>query len=401
MSNLDFEAAVERTMELIEESDEIHPHNKQQLAEYKRDLSLDGLSEATIQKRMAHLKVVAERIGDRRFDDLSTDDLKALVEWLQARDTTESTVEGYKKIIRFFWKWLTDGDEYPDEVAWISPKRNHSNGTLPQDLLTKEEVERQIAAAQNPRDKALIAVLWETGARIGELLDLTVGDIEDRKHGKKIVIDGKTGPRRLPLVESVPHINTWLNQHPAPEADAPLWCKLRLSDGEAEPIEYNYIRLKVLQKTAEKAAIDKPVNPHHYRHSRASDLASELKEAQLCEWFGWVQGSDVPSKYVHLSGRDIDDTYDAMHGLYDPTEEDDEPSVRECWRCEELNEPSASFCSRCGAALDRETADEVAVAQEQTTEAADQDDVELAVQLVQAMRSDRDRVETFVEDLME
>jgi hypothetical protein len=242
-------------------------------------------------------------------------------------------------------------------------------------------------------------MLWETGARIGELLDLTVGDIEDRQHGKKVVIDGKTGPRRLPLVESVPHLNSWLNQHPVPKPEAPLWCKIRVSDDEPETIGYNYIRLKILRKTAEKADIDKPVNPHHYRHSRASHLANELKEAQLCEWFGWVQGSDVPAKYVHLSGRDLDKTYDTLHGIHDPDEEEAEPTVQECWRCSELNEPSAAFCSRCGAPLDEEQADQLEVAEEETAGAADEQDVKLAMQLVDAMRSDRDRVEEFVEEL--
>jgi len=73
-----------------------------------------------------------------------------------------------------------------------------------------------------------------------------------------------------------------------------------------------------------------------------------MTEAELCEWFGWVQGSDVPAKYVHLSGRDIDDKYDALHDLVDEEEEEDEESVVECPRCDELNEPDAAFCYRCG-----------------------------------------------------
>ncbi|WP_394344768.1 hypothetical protein [Salinigranum halophilum] len=54
------------------------------------------------------------------------------------------------------------------------------------------------------------------------------------------------------------------------------------------------------------------MNPHHFRHSRATHLANWLTEAQLCEWFGWVQGSNVPARYVHLSGRDIDNAYLAL-----------------------------------------------------------------------------------------
>ncbi|MFB6185313.1 MAG: hypothetical protein ABEI86_00395, partial [Halobacteriaceae archaeon] len=169
--------------------------------------------------------------------------------------------------------------------------------------------------------------------------------------------------------------------------------------GEIERVGYNYIRLKILRKTAEKADIDKPVNPHQYRHSRASNLANEITEAQLCEWFGWVQGSEIPSKYVHLSGRDIDNTYDQLHGLYDPEEEEDKPSVQECWRCQEVNDRGDSFCSRCGAALDKETANEVETAEEEVESSADEEDLELALKLVEAMRSDRDQVEEFADQL--
>ena len=67
-----------------------------------------------------------------------------------------------------------------------------------------------------------------------------------------------------------------------------------------------YIRVKILEKPWEGAGIEKPVDPHHFRHSRATYLANYLTEAQMCEWFGWVRGSRVPGRYVHLSSRDID-----------------------------------------------------------------------------------------------
>jgi hypothetical protein len=184
----------------------------------------------------------------------------------------------------------------------------------------------------------------EAGARIGELIDLTVGDIEDHTHGRKVVIDGKTGQRRLPLVESVPALNKWLNDHPTGTPGDPLWCKLR----DADQLSYNYIRQKLLERPADRAGIDKPMNPHHFRHSRATELAQEFKEAELCEWFGWVQGSNVPGKYVHLSGRDIDSSYFQHQGIETVEEEEDEDQVEECPRCDELNEADDQYCSRCG-----------------------------------------------------
>jgi len=376
MPTVDFEARVETTLDSIDASDEIHPDNKALVREFKRDLTLEGMSDGWLQKLTSHLKVIAEHLGDSRFEDMDKDDVKDLVEWVHSRDVSEATVNAYEQVIKRFWRWMYDlpRGEHPDMVDWINTtNRNGSNGKLPTDLLTRDDIDALKDACRNDRDRAFIALLYETGARIGELIDLTVGDIEDHKHGRKVVIDGKTGPRRLPLLEATPAINAWLNDHPDPTKDAPMWCQLRAAE---KKLSYHYIRQKLLVRAGERAAkadpetfaadpdapaedigFHKPLNPHHFRHSRASHLANEFTEAQLCEWFGWVQGSDVPAKYVHLSGRDIDNAYGQLHGI--EPEEDDEngPTITECWRCEEINEADDRFCSRCGAALDEDAQD--------------------------------------------
>ena len=373
MPTVDFEARVETTLNSIEDSDEIHPDNKELIREFKRDLTLEGMSDGWLQKLTSHLKVIAEHLGDTRFEDMEQADVKDLVEWVHGRDVSEATVNAYEQVIKRFWRWMYDlpRGEHPEMVDWINTTGpSKGNGKLPTDLLTRDDIDALKDACRNDRDRAFIAMLYETGARIGELIDLTVGDIEDHKHGRKVVIDGKTGQRRLPLLEATPAINSWLNDHPDPSNGAPLWCQLR--DAESE-LSYHYIRQKLLVRAGERAAkadpgtfaadaeaapeeieFHKPLNPHHFRHSRASHLANEFTEAQLCEWFGWVQGSDVPAKYVHLSGRDIDNAYGQLHGIEPEEEDDDGPPIEECWRCEEINEADDRCCSRCGAALDED-----------------------------------------------
>lgn len=66
-----------------------------------------------------------------------------------------------------------------------------------------------------------------------------------------------------------------------------------------------------------------------------------------------------PRRYVHLSGRDINNAYERMHGLYESEDEGDKPEEIKCDRCRELNEPDAKFCMRCGFTLDQETAGEL------------------------------------------
>ena len=394
MPTRDFEKLVDETIDRINTADEIREENKKLLEDYHRDRVLEGLSDATLERDLSKLKLVAEQADDP-FDEMDKDDVKDLVAWVHRKYDNSSTQDTYKKAIRNLYKQLNDG-EHPEKSVWIELSNNGGSNKLPSDLLTPEDVEAQIEACKNARDKALIAILWETGARIGELRDVTVGDVEDRKHGMKVTIDGKTGSRRLPLVESVPRLNKWLNEHPNPQKDAPLWCKIQQGSAD-DQLGYRYIRSKILKRSMKDADIDKPSNPHHYRHSRASHLATKMTEAELCEWFGWVQGSDVPAKYVHLSGRDIDNKYDAMHDLVDEEEEEDDESVVECPRCDELNEPDAAFCYRCGFALDVDAAEEVEKVEEETAETAEADDLELAQKLVQAMREEPELVDEVLE----
>lgn len=232
--------------------------------------------------------------------------------WLYTRGTSDATVGDYKQAIRQFWKWMNNGED-PEETKWIRSSRNSYARLLPHSLLTPTDVLALIDGCRNDRDRAFIAVLWETGARIGELIDLRVGDIESTPLGKYVIVTGKTGSRRLLLLESASYIDAWLQSHPNPVSTAPLWCKIDLSQGSPdEQVSYQYLRLRILDRARERAGINKPVNPHHFRHSRATYLANYLTEAQMCEWFGWVRGSRVPGRYVHLSGRDIDRAYVTM-----------------------------------------------------------------------------------------
>lgn len=60
----------------------------------------------------------------------------------------------------------------------------------------KEDVVPMIDATMNTRDSALIATAWDSGARSGEIRDLTVGDVTDHRHGLQITLSGKPGSGR-------------------------------------------------------------------------------------------------------------------------------------------------------------------------------------------------------------
>jgi len=67
-----------------------------------------------------------------------------------------------KKTLKKFFKWL----EKEELVNWFS-LGNVDPKVSPQDLITEEEFEAMLNACMNSRDRAMISLLYESGARIG------------------------------------------------------------------------------------------------------------------------------------------------------------------------------------------------------------------------------------------
>jgi site-specific recombinase XerD len=155
----DYARQVETTLESINGSDGIHPDNQEAIREFKRDLSLEGKSDARMQKVLSHLKIIAEHAGDDSFAENTLGDIKDLVEWVHRRDPAETTQADYKKVIKQFSKCLEgENGDNPDKVDWITTTGPSSNGMLPKDLLTRDDVNALKEARNNPRDRAFIAL---------------------------------------------------------------------------------------------------------------------------------------------------------------------------------------------------------------------------------------------------
>jgi integrase len=130
-----------------------------------------------------------------------------------------------------------------------------------------------------PGTGPLIAVLYESGCRVGELLTLRVRHVKFDKNGARLIVDGKTEMRRLIIVASSPYLAAWLNVHPMrDDPDAVLWLGIGTANQD-QPLDYPSVR-KMIRETARRAGVRKAVNPHLFRHSRATYLAGHLTEAQ-------------------------------------------------------------------------------------------------------------------------
>lgn len=344
---------INRSMSMLEKS-EILDKNRELIAEFHEYAFSIGLTKMRIVKYVDTLRKLSDWLGTE-FTGAGKKDIFRLVREIEQRDYSEWTKHDYKVILKRFFKWLNGNEDYPENVKWIKTTFKKKNGKLPEELITVEEVKKLVNAANHPRDKALVSLLYESGCRISEILTMRIKHVSFDELGAKIVVNGKTGMRKIPIVSSTPSLAAWYEIHPSrDEPDAPLWVSIGTRN-KGEPIKYHVVR-GMLVCLAWKIGLKKKVNPHLFRHSRATHVANHFTEAQMNQYFGWIQGSEMPSTYVHLSGRDINDAVYKLNGLIKKDEDAKEKFLtKKCPRCEETNPPNGKFCHRCGAVLDVET----------------------------------------------
>lgn len=315
------------------------------------------------EKLLRHCTRMAEHVGGLADALEDREATETLVEWIVDYFENEGTKHSYRNALRMFGKRVTDGDDIPESIEWVPSGMSSSHNPVPDPAEMLEwdaDVQPMIKEARNARDAALVAVAFDAGARSGELEALTVGDVSDHRHGKRILVDGKTGERSVSLIPSVPYLQRWLADHPAPDdPDAPLWSKLT----EPEPLSYRAF-LDIFKMLGERAGIEKPVTPTNFRKSNATWLARQgMNQPYIEDRQGRVRNSDATAHYVAKFGGEADDEYARLHGKDVESDTLEVAAPRECPRCDADNPPDREKCWRCTHVLDH-PADEAVQADE-------------------------------------
>lgn len=319
------------------------------LEEFERYLKLNNYSIGRIEKYWTFLRTIHFLLGNC-FDKATKADIENFVIKVDSNENwTEWTKADFKKIIKFFYKWLKgNGEDYPEEVKWIKVKLKKNNEKTPDQILTKEEVELMASKARNLMERAFVLCLYESACRIGEFLNIRIKDIQFDQHGCYTLVSGKTGWRRVRVIDYSKDLLKWLDSHPfKQDPESYVWVRpdnnQRVTPGFANHL---------LKELAKKAGITKRVHAHAFRHARATELAKILTEQQLKVYCGWVNDSRMASVYVHLSGKDVDEALLKAKGIEVSKEGKPKQAVKVCAKCNEPNSYLAHFCKRCGSPLD-------------------------------------------------
>jgi site-specific recombinase XerD len=151
----------------------------------------------------------------------------------------------------------------------------------PVEILTSEEVDKLIGAC-NPkapsgaRNRALIAVLYRAGLRIGEALALKPKDLDESAATVRILHGKGDKARTVGMDEAgFAFVALWLleRRRLSIRNSTPLFCQITKGK-RGQPISYQYVAA-LLPRLAKRAGVDKRVHAHGLRHTYACELRAE------------------------------------------------------------------------------------------------------------------------------
>ena len=289
------------------------------LAAYADHLALErNLSQHTVRAYLGDVSSLLDHARRMGVADVSGIDLRTLRSWLarlHSQGASRATLARRSSAARVFTAWahrrgLIAGDPGHGLSA---PKGRRS---LP-DVLRSDEaiaVLEQVTADETPaglRDRALLELLYASGARVSEVCGLDIGDLDLERHTVRVL--GKGDKQRvIPIgVPAVRAVEEWLKQgRPGllSRASGPALL-LGLRGGRLDP------------RTARRVVHDRlravpglpDLGPHGLRHSAATHLiegGADLRTVQELLGHATLATTQI---YTHVSIERLRATYERAH----------------------------------------------------------------------------------------
>ncbi len=275
-----------------------------------------------------------------------------------------NTKHDWVKALKAYLYWLIENGRSDIEEKQVRkikvPPRDYQT-TSPDEILTTNEVDRLIKAGSYSRDRALVAVLYETGSRIGEMHRMRWKDLMEDDPGIAVTIrDEKTGGklRHSKVIKYAELVATWRLDHPhGGDPEAIVFIDLK----RGRPMSYPAMRRRI-QIMAEKAGIEKRVHPHLFRKARVTHMLQAGYTETTIKKMVWSNlDTRVLKTYGVLADGDIDAELEEKAGVAKEIRKNmpdpDRPIV--CPKCNHVNISSNEFCGKCMTPLTDEATDEM------------------------------------------
>ncbi|WP_251341966.1 tyrosine-type recombinase/integrase [Haloplanus halophilus] len=319
-------------------------------------------NQGTIVSNLNRLRLAAER-GGTPLTEAEESDITALMGTLKREyGLREGTLREYRKALRKFYKWR--GEDWGEDIEiGPSPKRSVD----PDQLLSDDEIDAILDAAENPRDKAAVALLADTGIRIGALASLRVKDVDLSAQPAELHINEdanvKGASGKTLMTWSRGYVANYLEVHPRrDDPDAALIHKNagHHTAGEDDgALTYQYLSRRI-KEVGERAGIDAGrLNAHNFRKSA---ITRWIREGQPEQWIKnrafWVDDSRQFETYSGVTDDNVITDIADHYGIDVGERETARPNLENCPQCGSPLRDTARFCPGCGAPLTQAAGEE-------------------------------------------
>ena len=280
------------------------------------------LSVNTKESYQFDLKEFEKYFNNRKIKNIDEQDLLEYLKYLKEdKELSERSIERHLTTIRSFYKYLMKNDLISKDIT-----QNIDNLKLGKYLpstLTTDEIDALMAFSLNTpfdfRTKAMLELMYGSGLRVSELVNLKLTDID--LYNSTILIHGKGNKERIvPIGDyAKDYLEKYLDVRSELIKKKNGCYEELFLNNHGKPITRNGFNF-LLNRLLKDKGIDKNVTPHTLRHSFAThmlDNGADLRTIQ--ELLGH---SDVVTTriYTHVSKKQIHKNYDK----YQTRGEDDE-----------------------------------------------------------------------------
>jgi len=257
-------------------------------------LELRGVSEHTKKEYLLRVKVFAKHFR-KSPDQLSSEEVKAfLVFLMREQNAAPATVSIYYYALKFFYDIVLDRKEVMKKV----PRPKRTRRRLPV-VLDKDEIQKILEAVTNKKYRAMLALMYSCGLRVGELVRLKVTDI-DSKNKVIRVSNGKGNKDRNTILSA--NALTILRDYWRAYKPGDILFPTRGKSNEA--LNERSVQ-RVFNEAKRKAGIKKDVTVHSLRHSFAThllDAGTSLYHIQLLLGHSSIKTTMI---YLHVSTKQL------------------------------------------------------------------------------------------------
>lgn len=235
---------------------------------------IEGCSERTIQYYSVTVVRMLQKI-ETPVRKISTEEIrKYLVDYQKINDCSKVTVDNVRRNISSFFSWL----EEEDYILKSPMRRIHKIKTKQpvKEIISDEAIELLRDHCQCPRDLAMIDLLYSTGIRVGELVNLNISDIDFE--ARECIVFGKGDKERKVYFDAKAKLHLLNYLHKRDDDNPALFVTL---DTPHERLKISGVEIRI-RTLGRKLNMGK-IHPHKFRRTmatRAIDKGMPIEQVQ-------------------------------------------------------------------------------------------------------------------------